>query len=212
MALRIDNHHWAEYGDLYTTDIRRPNPDGQFWDLEVIAQDQRYTAVVEFADIVDISEEMEVFALDLDLGIAQDLRWKNAYCYAVTSSNQVRKLRFIVGTRDFLLINSAEIELFPDQYSLSQNFPNPFNPQTSILVKLEAAANVDLVVYNLLGEEIVRLADAEYRPAGYHSFIWKGYSAEGHRVASGIYFYKVQVRGLDGKLILNQTRKMVLVK
>ena len=95
---------------------------------------------------------------------------------------------------------------------ISQNFPNPFNPQTSILVTLEDMATVDLIVYNLLGEEVFRIADNALYPAGYHNFIWKGLNRDGKRVASGVYFYTTRIRNLSGKSILNQTNKMIMVK
>ena len=73
-------------------------------------------------------------------------------------------------------------------------------------------ANVNLVVYNLLGEEIAVLADNEYRPAGYHNFIWKGMNKNGQRVASGVYFYMARVLSPTGEILISDTHKMVLVK
>ncbi|MDP6727271.1 MAG: FlgD immunoglobulin-like domain containing protein, partial [Candidatus Marinimicrobia bacterium] len=89
---------------------------------------------------------------------------------------------------------------------------NPFNPQTSILITLEDVASVDLIVYNLLGEEVIRISDSELYPAGYHNFIWKGLNQDGKRVASGVYFYMTRIRNMSGKTILNQTNKMIMVK
>ena len=108
--------------------------------------------------------------------------------------------------------NNAGVELFPDRYALSQNYPNPFNPQTSILLTMQDAATVNLVVYNLLGEEIAVLANNEYRPAGYHNFIWKGLNKDGQRVASGLYFYMARVVSPKGEILISDTHKMVLVK
>jgi fibronectin type 3 domain-containing protein len=212
VSLRIDNRDWAEHGDIYTADYRSIHEDGHYWDLEVIAPDVNYNAYVGFEGIEDIPEEFDVWAVDLTIGMAQDLRWKPRYRYAVVDPDSPHRIRFLVGTREFVQANSGGVELYPDRYSLSQNYPNPFNPQTSILITLAEAAYVDLVVFNLLGQEIYRLADHEYRPAGYHNFIWKGKNQNGQRVASGVYFYIARITGPDGKVILNRTRKMVLVK
>ncbi|NOZ04717.1 MAG: hypothetical protein GXO92_09005, partial [FCB group bacterium] len=212
VSLRINNRDWPENADIYTADFKAINEEGQYWDMEVIAPDDRYNTYVGFKGLQEIPEEFDVWMVDLTLGIAQDLRWKSRYRYAVANPESVHKLRFIAGTKEFVKANSAGVELYPDRYSLSQNYPNPFNPQTSILITLEDAARVDLVVYNLLGQEVYRLADHEYRPAGYHNFIWKGLNQNGERVASGVYFYAARITGLDGKMILKQTRKMVFVK
>ena len=72
----------------------------------------------------------------------------------------------MIGTKQFVDENNAGVNLYPDAITLSQNYPNPFNPQTSIRISLEEDANIDLIIYNLLGEEITRLAANEYRPSG----------------------------------------------
>jgi hypothetical protein len=212
ISLRIDNRDWAQNGDTYTTDIRSIKEDGEFWDMEVAAQDDRHNVYLSFENIPDIPAEFDVFAIDVTLGIAQDLRWNSVYRYAVSNPEAIHNIRFIAGTREFVRANNAGVELYPDRFSISQNFPNPFNPQTSILVTLEDMATVDLIVYNLLGEEVFRIADNALYPAGYHNFIWKGLNRDGKRVASGVYFYTTRIRNLSGKSILNQTNKMIMVK
>ena len=168
---------------------------------------------IGFSEILDlIPEDLDVFAIDVTLGVAQDLRWRHVYKYAVTDPSQKHEVRFIAGTRDFLQKNNAGIELFPDRYALSQNYPNPFNPQTSILLTMQDEAHVSLVVYNLLGEEVAVLANNEYRPAGYHNFIWKGLNKDNERVSSGVYFYMARVISPKGELLISNTHKMILVK
>ncbi len=212
ISVRINNRDWPENGDTYTRDIRMPKEEGEYWDLEVIAQDDEHNVYLTFEDLDLIPEDLDVFAIDVTLGIAQDLRWKHVYKYAVTDPSQKHEVRFIAGTREFLQKNNAGIELFPDRYALSQNYPNPFNPQTSILLTMQDEANVSLVVYNLLGEEVAVLANNEYRPAGYHNFIWKGLNKDNERVSSGVYFYMARVISPKGELLISDTHKMILVK
>jgi len=212
VSVRINNRDWPEHGDTYTRDIRMPKEEGEYWDLEVIAQDDEHNVYLTFEDLDLIPEDLDVFAIDVTLGIAQDLRWRHVYKYAVTDPSQKHEVRFIVGTREFLQKNNAGIELFPDRYALSQNYPNPFNPQTSILLTMQDEANVSLVVYNLLGEEVAVLVNNEYRPAGYHNFIWKGLNKDNERVASGVYFYMARVISPKGELLISDTHKMILVK
>jgi hypothetical protein len=98
----------------------------------------------------------------------------------------------------------------PGSFSLDQNFPNPFNPTTEIRFGLPTASNVTLTVYNMLGQEVVKLVNGNL-PAGYRSVTWDGVSASGSSVASGLYFYKLEASGVDGRSFAT-TRKMLLLK
>jgi hypothetical protein len=92
------------------------------------------------------------------------------------------------------------IPSLPGQFILRQNFPNPFNAQTTIRFTLSEARNVQLTVYNLLGRQIQILVD-EDRTAGSHTVT---FDASGH--ASGVYFYRLQA----GKTV--ETKRMMLLK
>lgn len=81
---------------------------------------------------------------------------------------------------------NEEPEKLPTEFSLSQNFPNPFNPTTQISYKLSHSAHVQLKVYNLLGEEVASLENSQKR-AGTHSVT---FDASG--LSSGIYYYRLQ--------------------
>ncbi|MFQ6673283.1 MAG: FG-GAP-like repeat-containing protein [Fidelibacterota bacterium] len=212
VSVRIPHRDWGDRSDSYTVDLRSPSKDGQFWDLEVAAGDVNHHVYLTFDGIDDIPEDFDVFVIDRTLGIAQNLRWKPDYLYDVASVNIVHEFRLLAGTRDFVQSNNAGVDLYPDAYSLGRNFPNPFNAQTSMIVSLKDNAFVDLVVYNLLGEEVARLADHEYRPAGYYNFIWSGRSRYGENVASGVYIVSGRMTSPKGKLLLTQSRKMMLVK
>ena len=100
---------------------------------------------------------------------------------------------------DFVTSVVAEGEL-PSTFELAQNYPNPFNPATTIEYSLPKAGDVLLVIYNLRGEEVARLVDAQQQ-AGYQKVIWNA-----SNVASGVYFYRIQA----GDFI--QTRKMIMLK
>jgi len=84
----------------------------------------------------------------------------------------------------------AEDIAVPEDFFLSQNFPNPFNPETAIRFGLPEDAHVKLVVIDLLGREIRELVDGNMK-AGYHSVIWDGRDNAGNAVPSGIYLYQI---------------------
>lgn len=80
---------------------------------------------------------------------------------------------------------------FPRTFVLRQNYPNPFNPQTVISYELPAADHVRLKIYNVLGQRIRTLID-RYQTEGLYSVVWDGRDDRGERVASGVYFYRLQ--------------------
>ena len=91
-------------------------------------------------------------------------------------------------------------DLNPNTYKLSHNYPNPFNPMTTISYSVPKLGNVRLIIYNLRGQEVARLVDGNIL-SGWHTVTWNA-----SNVASGIYFYRLQA----GDFV--QTRKMVLLK
>jgi len=93
----------------------------------------------------------------------------------------------------------------PKWFALRQNYPNPFNPITTIEYNIPRGQHVRLAVYNILGQEVVRLVDG-YEPAGSHSVQWNGQDAHDQTMASGIYFYRLATPNLT------ETKKMVLLK
>jgi hypothetical protein len=112
----------------------------------------------------------------------------------------------MVGKSDFINQKLAEIQFIPTQFELSKNFPNPFNPITTIRYGLPEAERVILKVYNLLGEEVVALLNDEEKAAGYHVAIWDGRDKHGRSVASGVYMYRIRAGSFA------KTQKMALVK
>ena len=92
---------------------------------------------------------------------------------------------------------------------VEQNFPNPFNAVTAIIYNLPSIgaqpAPVRLTVYNILGQEIKSLTNEKQLP-GRHIVYWDGTDQQGQPVASGVYFYRLEVSGIEfvksGKMIL----------
>ena len=79
----------------------------------------------------------------------------------------------------------------PGSFDLLQNFPNPFNPTTTIKFDLPNSSNVTLKIYNLLGQEERTLVSGN-KQAGYHTVIWDGKNNQGAAVSSGVYLYRLQ--------------------
>jgi hypothetical protein len=93
----------------------------------------------------------------------------------------------------------------PEITSLQGNFPNPFNPETTIRFGLKQAGRVSIEIYNTKGQHIRTLVSDKLK-AGYHSAVWNGTDSSGKAVSSGMYLYRMQTEGFA------QTRKMMLMK
>jgi hypothetical protein len=78
----------------------------------------------------------------------------------------------------------------PEDFFLGQNYPNPFNAETQIEYGLPKDCQVDLIIYNILGEKVRVLVD-EYQNAGRWNIFWDGKNQQGQVVASGIYLYRI---------------------
>ena len=95
--------------------------------------------------------------------------------------------------------------ILPEEFSLHQNYPNPFNPETRITFNLPVRSEVTIEVYNILGQRVATIFD-EMCGAGTHTAIWDGTDHSGSRVATGIYFYRLEAGEFS------ETRKMLLLK
>ena len=102
-------------------------------------------------------------------------------------------------------IEIGSLEPLPTEYALEQNIPNPFNPSTTIEYRLPEAGDVQLVIYNLLGQEVRTLVQ-ETMDAGFHSVVWDGTDEFGKQVASGIYIYRMSVADFT------RVQRMMLLK
>ncbi len=100
--------------------------------------------------------------------------------------------------------------LIPQEFQLEQNFPNPFNPSTTISFILPAAGEVVLEIYNMLGQR-VRMYQNHFSRAGRSEWIWDSTDEAGQRVSSGTYLYRVRFAGQNGERF-QQSRKMILVE
>ncbi|MBZ0265570.1 T9SS type A sorting domain-containing protein [bacterium] len=95
--------------------------------------------------------------------------------------------------------------LQPRDVEIKQNFPNPFNPSTTIPIVLRKSAQVKIVVRDIEGRQVTKIIEGQLG-SGNHQFTWNGLTADGNHPASGIYFYEIEV---DGH---RMRRPMVLIK
>ena len=89
--------------------------------------------------------------------------------------------------------------------ALHENYPNPFNPTTTLRFDLPEVSDITLIIYNMLGQK-VRTFDYQNTSAGYHSVTWDATNDLGQPVGAGVYLYQLQTKNFV------KTRKMVLLK
>lgn len=123
----------------------------------------------------------------------------------VTSGSFSYRLKQIDFDGRFEYSHEVEVDIVPSVYALEQNFPNPFNPSTSIAFSLASDASVVMTVYNLLGQEVAVIVNGTLN-AGQHSILF-----DASNLNSGLYFYRIDVSGVDGSSF-SSIKKMMLTK
>ncbi len=102
-------------------------------------------------------------------------------------------------------VEGAHSNSLPTDFELKQNFPNPFNPNTTIQFQLPATSHMSLKIYNLDGQ-LIKTLISEQMTAGNHNVNWDGTNDLGIKVGSGLYFYRIQA----GRF--TTARRMILIK
>ena len=108
-------------------------------------------------------------------------------------------------TSDATLAVNDKTNLLPKEFALHDNYPNPFNPNTTIRFDLPKTSDISIIIYNVLGQKI-RSLDRPQMNAGYHSIRWDATNDFGSPVSAGVYLYQLQAKGFV------KTKKMILLK
>ncbi len=114
----------------------------------------------------------------------------------------IDNIRILKG---FVTSNAETVNSVPIVTAVYPNYPNPFNPETTIKYSLHTPSQVRLDIYNMKGQHVRTLVN-ETKASGNHSVIWNGKDSSGNSVSSGVYFYKMQ----SGTY--SSTHKMILMK
>ncbi|MCH2650946.1 MAG: T9SS type A sorting domain-containing protein, partial [Candidatus Marinimicrobia bacterium] len=95
--------------------------------------------------------------------------------------------------------------VLPTEYSLGNNYPNPFNPITKFTYSIPEDVRVRITVYDIQGRAVKTLVDSD-QSAGYKSIQWNATNNAGAPVSAGLYFYRIQSSNFS------QTKKMIFLK
>jgi hypothetical protein len=123
--------------------------------------------------------------------------------YVVDTKKGKTAASLTISTEDIVV--EVEEAAVPTAYALSENYPNPFNPTTTIEFAIPVAGNVELVIYNINGQKVRTLVN-ETKDAGFFHVTWDGRNDLGETVSSGIYLYRL----VSGNF--NKMEKMTFIK
>jgi hypothetical protein len=139
----------------------------------------------------------------IELSPIGDIRSTVIYIQVTDDSSASIYDSVVINIQKVTGLDSDPDNLIPDDFVLKQNFPNPFNPVTTITFGLPEASNVRLEIYDILGKKIATIFEGK-KPAGYHSFIWNA-----NNFSSGLYIYRFSSQG---KRYSELIKKMILLK
>jgi hypothetical protein len=117
-----------------------------------------------------------------------------------------RRLKVIVGTEAYAKQQNADVPLTSYETALRDNYPNPFEQETTLEYTLSSEREVTVEVYDVLGRRVRALVNRKQQERGLHRVRWTGTNQHREPVASGVYFYRVEAGDF------RETRKMVLVR
>lgn len=205
VSLYFPREEWNRLSKKFCTDARPLPDESEAWPFAV-ETNIRDEVRLSFEGLASVPQEYEVWLIDKSVSLAQDLRRNPHYAVAGRGPEDAKQLTLIINRAGKLKEEYEALQTAPVSFELSQNFPNPFNPATTIRYALPKPERVTVQVFNLLGELVVTLVDDEQREAGYHVAIWSGRNAEGKSVGNGVYFVRMRA----GEFA--QARKIVLLE
>ena len=141
-----------------------------------------------------ISVQIGVYGTDDDFTIAEDI--------VVASDYSELTVQIGVGVE---VVGIDESGLTPFEFALHQNYPNPFNPETNIQFDVAENSDVNVSIFNIMGQKVATLVNGNMDKGIYH-IKWNGLSDKGIALPSGMYFYKMKTPEYQS------VKKLVLVK
>jgi hypothetical protein len=191
--------YWRWFTERYGN-----NPNEDYWNVDVTSDGLNWVSL----EHTMISQEEWV---QMSFNLQEFIPLTSQVQIRFVASDETNPTLVEAGMDDFLLnafiplATDADETALPAQLALGANYPNPFNPKTSIRFDMPERGEVELSIYDVAGRRVVTLLKG-VMDGGHHEVDWAGLDAKGKPVASGIYFSRLD----SNKQVL--TRKMLLLK
>jgi hypothetical protein len=199
-ALALRNHEVE-----LSADFRAYNSVGHTWNFVVSNSDPSQQMRITAEQFGVVPQEFSLYLIDLKTERMYDLRVTAAYEFIFQKKEFSRAFRVVAGRTEYVEKQSNGIPVIPLEYSLSQNFPNPFNPVTTIQYSLANSGTVNLEIFNILGQKVRTMVNGPQR-IGEYSVTWDGKDNHGILLSTGIYYYQIQAN------TYRSVKKMTFIK
>jgi hypothetical protein len=203
VSLSFPHPEWNSVFTRYSTDARPVPGEGGTWNFEVVSNiPDRVT--LRFEGLSSLPETWVVRLLDGSDASVKNLRSGEPYSFFNSPTGQARHFNLVIGSPSYA--DNAVNELGPSSFQLMQNYPNPFNPSTTIRFAVPAPSAVTLTLFNVLGQRVATVLD-EVVGRGVRSLEFSG-----NRLASGVYYCRMDARPVTGEKAFTSIITMMLVK
>ncbi|MBN2105106.1 choice-of-anchor D domain-containing protein [bacterium] len=204
-SLYFDHSEWEYQPGKYMADIRKSNSEGHVWNIDVDCPSKNHKYQISWQFIQAMPDNWQAYLIDPENEVAADLQMKKIYTINTKKKSTRRSFKIIAGNEAFVQQHRDGISLEPAVFKLYPNSPNPFNPATKIYYSLPRKSDVEIIIFNALGQQVKKIAQNDCG-TGHHEVIWDGTNDQGMKLASGVYIYKLKAAGKVA------TRKMILLK
>ena len=200
---------WDEGYGIFARDIRQPVKEIEKWDFQVSVPEEegnkssRARSSLTFNGIEDVPGKFEVYLIDKNALKSIDLREISRYEFSPVAN--ISKFEILIGRKQ--AIDKEIKNLLPEKFSLGNNYPNPFNPETTIPIQLPEKLNISLRVYNILGQCVRTIVNNRVMDAGKYNITFDGKDQSGRILPTGIYIYRIETDKFK-----NHAKKMIMIK
>jgi hypothetical protein len=192
---------WDPLYSSFASDIRKVSSSPKTWEFQVRSE-PGVSARLSFCGLRRAPRDLSFYLVSEEGGSALDLRADSVFSF--NPRQPVTNFSVVVGREE--QVRTIVEEHLPKSFVLENNFPNPFNPSTTIAISVPEFSDVSLRIYTLLGEEVRTLFDGPLE-RGKYWYTWDGRTGKGNDVASGVYLYRLTTR--QGTVL---ARTMLLLK
>jgi hypothetical protein len=162
----------------YSTDYRQSGADGYTYEFELSSSGPKEKKIVL---------NLENLPSDFEWAVVSPETYTLFRNNSFTTSARNARFKLIIGRESYVSANITGLSTIPEHFDLTQNFPNPFNPETRIRLQLPVATDVSVHIYNILGQKVRTLLSGVPHEEGTYFYEWKGLNDHGQFVASGVY-------------------------